>query len=138
LTTPPRYPQYQLQPGHSHHHLAQTHYHQQQFQQYPTSHQHQHHHDPVNTVGLGISNVHFDDGRYILPANQVELTQEEEMVEEVAAYIEGEPEMDSDDDHLVPADDSDDEFIPGKNKRQKKKGRTGKKVARTSIKSVKR
>jgi hypothetical protein len=60
------------------------------------------------------------------------------MVEEVAAYIEGEPEVDSDDDHLVPADDSDDEFIPGKNKRQKKKGRTGKKVARTSIKAVKR
>jgi hypothetical protein len=57
-----------------------------------------------------------------------EMTREEEMV---SAYIEGEPEqdldLDSDLDYLVD-DDSDDEFIPGgKNKRQSKKGKGGKK-----------
>jgi hypothetical protein len=139
LTTPPRYQGYHLGhdqfSNHQHHFQAQSHSQHHQHQHY----QHQHH-DQVNTVGLGISNVHFDEGRYITPLNQnhnqnqievemdAEMTREEEMV---SAYIEGEPEqdldLDSDLDYLVD-DDSDDEFIPGgKNKRQSKKGKVGKK-----------
>ena len=97
--------------------------------------------EQVNTVGLGISNVHFDDHRFILSPDQdqdqgqVQLDGQiqghqkqdvQAMEDDSTMYIEGEPELDSEDDFAL-QDDSDDEFIPGK-KQSKRKSRGGRKV----------
>jgi len=95
----------------------------------------------VNTVGLGISNVHFDDHshRYIVdsdrlldPALSLDVKQERQntqsqsqLTEMVETYIEGEPELDSDGDEFIFEDESDEEFIPGK--KQKRKTKPGRK-----------
>ena len=80
----------------------------------------------VNTVGLGISNVHFDDSRYIVSDHM--LDQNMDIKQEHPSsqsnedkYAEGEPELDSDGDEYV-QNDSDDEFVPGKKQIKRKKG----------------
>jgi hypothetical protein len=90
--------------------------------------------EQVNTVGLGISNVHFDDHRFILSPDAPDENQGQVqkdlngngMEEDSTMYVEGEPELDSEDDYVL-QDDSDDEFIPGKKqlKRKSKSGRKG-------------
>jgi len=80
----------------------------------------------VNTVGLGISNVHFDDSRYIV-SDQM-LDQNMDIKEELPTsqldeekYTEGESELESDGDEYI-QDDSDDEFLPGKKQIKRKRG----------------
>lgn len=100
----------------------------------------------VNTVGLGISNVHFDEDRALpvplhlpLPLPVDEDGHEHEHEHEEAndeAYGEGEPELDSLDEYIV--DDSDDEFVPGKSRKSKKKGSATKHKKRGSIKAIRK
>jgi len=84
----------------------------------------------VNTVGLGISNVHFDDSRYIVSDQMLDqnmVDQNIDVKQELPTshsneenYTEGEPELDSDDDEYI-QDDSDDEFLPGKKQIKRKR-----------------
>jgi hypothetical protein len=99
----------------------------------------------VTTVGLGISNVHFDEHRYIISNDQLQQQQAQgngqslgEEKSTIYTYIEGEPELSDEDldldlDNVL--DDSDDEFIPGKKQIKGRKSKTGKKGSRTNLKA---
>jgi hypothetical protein len=80
----------------------------------------------VNTVGLGISNVHFDDSRYIVSDQMLDQNMDVKQEHPISSsneekYTEGEPELDSDGDEYI-QDDSDDEFLPGKKQIKRKRG----------------
>lgn len=80
----------------------------------------------VNTVGLGISNVHFDDSRYIVSDQMLDQNMDIKQEHPISQsneekYTEGEPELDSDGDEYI-QNDSDDEFVPGKKQIKRKKG----------------